>query len=239
MKILKVLTSVALMMAIAVTPAFAFNIAKVKVKQHAAMHVIVMVERDQDGKVVRGGLCTAYAVGPHTLLTAQHCDAKSNAVYVDTNDKTAIKENRVMSYTITDKLYDGHDHMLLDVSGVYFKDTIQLSDHVRTPVQGEHTYTWGNPAGIRDQYREGVVTGVLPSLAHDNDGGDDDDEMKIPDAPLYLIQEPSVGGDSGEAIFGEHDGQLIGITTFGIFDGQFVGAYAIVFNQAQINQSLK
>lgn len=229
---LKKLASLLVIVAMTAAPVFAhknkFN--KLQEQQHRAMHVIVMVERDADGLPVHAGLCTAYAVGPHTLLTAEHCNMKTNAVYLDTVDRKAIKENRVMSYTVTDKEFDHEDHMLMDVSGVYFKDTIELTDHVRTPKQGEGTYQWGNPAGIRDQYREGVVTGVMPNSEVGDDGVDATGDV-------YIIAEPVVGGDSGSAIFSQTDNKLIGVLTYGIDGGKFAGVYAITFNQTQIDEA--
>ena len=230
---LKNVVSVILMAVMAVTPAFAFNRVKTKAKQHAAMHVIVMVDKDADGNF-HGGLCTAYAVGPHTLLTAEHCnDAKTNAVFIDNTDKAAIKDGKAMSYTVTDRVFDHQDHMLMDVSAVYFKDTIPMD--WRTPVQGEHTYQWGNPGGMRDQYREGVVMGMIPPLPQDPE-----DEEKIDaTAPIWLIAEPVVGGDSGSAIFSANDGRMIGVLTYGIDNGQMAGMYEIKFTPEQIQESLK
>lgn len=230
MKFVRQLLSVLLIAVFAATPAFAFNAAKVKVKQHAAMHIIAMVERDSDGKIINGGLCTAYAVGPHTLLTAEHCNVpNTNAIYLDDAvNRDEIRAGRGISYSITDREFDHQDHMLIDISGVNFKGTIELTDHVRKPLQGEHTYQWGNPGGKRDQYREGYVMGkiVLPK-----------EESAEIDATgdIYLIAEPVIGGDSGSAIFSAVDGQLIGVLTYGIDEGQVAGMYAIEFTQAQID----
>lgn len=230
---LNTVVSVILMAVMAVTPAFAFNRVKTKAKQHAAMHVIVMVDKDEEGNF-HGGLCTAYAVGPHTLLTAEHCnDAKTNGVYIDNTDKKAIMSGKAGSNTVTDRVFDHQDHMLMDVSGVYFKDTIPLD--WRTPVQGERTYQWGNPGGMRDQYREGVVMGLIPPVPQDPE-----DEEKIDaTAPIWLIAEPVVGGDSGSAIFSEKDGKMIGVLTYGIDEGQMAGMYEIKFTPEQIQASLK
>ena len=54
-----------------------------------------------------------------------------------------------------------------------------------------------------------------------------------------MIAEPVVGGDSGTSVFSAVDGQLIGIITYGMDDGQIAGVYAIVFTQAQITASLQ
>jgi hypothetical protein len=230
---MKKIVSAILMVVMAVTPTFAFNKVKTKSKQHAAMHVIVMIDKDEEGNV-HGGLCTAYAVGPHTLLTAEHCnDAKTNAVFIDNTDTKAIKEGKAMSYTVTARVFDHQDHMLMDISGVYFKNTIPMD--WRTPVQGEHTYQWGNPGGMRDQYREGYVVGEIPPAPADSD-----DEEKIDaTAGIWIIAEPVIGGDSGSAIFSAVDGRMIGVLTYGIDEGQLAGVYEIKFTPEQIQESMK
>ena len=206
---------------------------KLQAEQHKAMHEIVMVLRDADGNIVEAGLCTAYAVGPHTLMTAEHCnEPTATGVYIDPISREEIKLGHVASYTILDREFDHQDHMLLDVSGVYFKDTIYLSPNVRLPKQGEKTYSWGNPHGYRDQYREGLVTGSMPSA----DIGDTDVDAKGP--LLYLVQTTVIGGDSGSSVFGE-DGQLIGIVTYGINGGTLMGMFPIQFSGAQIEQAGK
>jgi hypothetical protein len=46
-----------------------------------------------------------------------------------------------------------------------------------------------------------------------------------------------VGGDSGSAIFSAEDGQLVGITTWGLNYGMFLGSYPLMFTQEQIDQA--
>jgi hypothetical protein len=232
-KIFRSLASLVIIATLAISPAFGIHkkqLTKLQENQHKSMHEIVMVNRDENGKVIGGGLCTAYAVGPHTLLTAEHCnDEYATGVYIDA-PLQLIRPQQVMSYKIISRTFDKQDHMLLDVSGIYFKNTIELTDHVRVPRQGEHTYQWGNPGGIRDQYREGVVMGNMPSS-----GDDEIDATGV----VYLIQETVIGGDSGSSVFSAEDGQLIGIITYGIDDGKLAGVYAIAFTQAQITASMK
>jgi V8-like Glu-specific endopeptidase len=219
---------------LAISPAFGIHkkqLTKLQEEQHKAMHVIVEVERDVDGNPIRGGLCTAYAVSSHTLLTAQHCDLNTNAIYIDTTDREAIKSQHVMSYTILSKTYDNEDHVLYVVSGITFNHTIVLTAHVEVPKQGTHVYQWGNPAGVRDQYREGVVIGSMPNPTPDSDN----EERVNATGTVYLIEEPVVGGDSGSAIFSMEDGQLIGVLTYSIDGGQLAGVYAVVFTQAQLD----
>jgi hypothetical protein len=230
-KFLRNLASLVIIATMALSPAFGIHkkqLTKLQEQQHKAMHEIVMVDRDADGKVIGGGLCTAYAVGPHTLLTADHCnDTKATGVYIDA-PLELIRPGKVMSYKIISRTFDHQDHMLLVVSGVYFQNTIVLTDHVRAPHQGEHTYQWGNPAGIRDQFREGLVTGSMPNIKSD-------DEPIDASGIVYLIAEPVIGGDSGSSVFSAEDGQLIGIVTYSMDNGQLAGVYAIQFTQAQLD----
>ena len=238
MKFLSKLTSLALTIVLAAAPAFSYNQVKIKAKQHSAMHVIVMIQRDIDGKSLHGGLCTAYAVGPHTLLTAEHCNIpETNAVYLDNEDHDAIKNNKVMSYTIISRTFDHQDHMLLDISAVNFPDTITLSASVRTAKQGEKVYFWGTPNGVPNQYREGYVMGTMPTPKPDPE--DQDSEKVDATATLTLAAMPTIGGDSGSAVFAEKDGQLVGIVTFGFADGQVMGMFPIQFTQAQIATSMQ
>lgn len=234
-KFLQNLASFVIIATMAISPAFGIHkkqLTKLQEQQHKAMHVIVEVERDADGNPLHGGLCTAYAVAPHTLLTAEHCDMKTNAIYIDTTDREAIKSQRIMSYTIVKKIYDNQDHVLYVVSGITFNSTIVLTANVELPKTGVHTYQWGNPSGVRDQYREGVVMGSMPNPNQDTD------EPVNATGIVYLIAEPVVGGDSGSAIFSAEDGQLIGVLTYGIDDGQIAGMYAVVFTQAQLDAAV-
>ena len=155
----------------------------------------------------------------------------TNAIYIDTTDRQAIKEHRVMAYTITSKTYDNQDHVLYVISGITFQNTIMLTAHVRVPRQGEKSYQWGNPGGVRDLYREGLVIGSMPNPTPDPEDG----ERVNATGTVYLIAEPVVGGDSGSAIFSMEDGQLIGVLTYGIDGGQIAGVYAVVFTQAQLD----
>lgn len=200
--------------------------------QHRAMHEIVMLQRDENGEVVDGGLCTAYAVGPHTLLTAEHCNAKTDRVYIDPISRADVKADKAPSYEITARVFDNEDHMLLDIKGDNFKDEIYLSPNVRLPEQGERTYTWGNPAGIRDQYREGIVAGSEPYQFTDGD-------VNAVGPTMYIVQTVAIGGDSGSAVFSATDGAVIGIVTYGFNNGTMMGMFPIKFSGAQIEKALE
>ncbi len=196
-----------------------------------------MVDRDQNGVILGGGLCTAYAIGPHTLMTAEHCnDPATDQIYVDPMDRDAIRNNTAVSFTVVSRQFDHQDHVLMDLHGANFKNVIYIGPveaGARLPKQGEKTYQWGNPQGIRDQFREGLVMGSIPT----SDLKDMDDVDAT--GPLYLVQEVVVGGDSGSAVFSQEDGKVIGIVTFGLQDGTIMGMFPILFTGEQIGASLK
>lgn len=199
------------------------------------MHEIFMVERDASGKIVDGDECTAYAVGPHTLLTAEHCNLKTNTIYVDPASGAAVKQGVAQASEILDREYDHEDHMLLDITGVDFTDVAVITPG-RVPVQGEHVYFWGNPGGVRDMYREGVVMGSVP---YDKDNAKRDEGVDVVGPVMYMIQMPTIPGDSGSAVFSASDNAILGIVTFGIDNGQIAGIFPIEFTGAQLVQALR
>jgi len=195
-----------------------------KTNEHKSMHAIVM-DNGKTGDDHEGAGCTAYAISDHVLLTAEHCNLEGGHLYLDPQKIDGKMDSR-FPITVVEKVFDHQDHMLLVVPSVKFKHHIDYDP--RLPVQGEHAYFWGNPQLIRDQYREGVVMGILP--ASDVDGDVD------ATASVYLMQMTVAGGDSGSSIFGE-DGRLIAIVTYGIDDGKVVGAYALAFTKAQVHEA--
>jgi len=236
MKLLRKILSAALAVALLTATAFPLNskqFDKLKDAEHKSMHMIMMGDRDANGKF-QGGLCTAYAVGPHTLLTAEHCnDQYATSVYIDA-DRDAVHAGKAMSYTVA-RSFDKQDHMLLDVSGIVFPVYIPLAAaQERTPIQGEHFYFWGCPQGLRDQYREGYVLGSMPFSSADALEA----EVDAHGPRLYLFSGPVIGGDSGSSVFNEK-GERIGVVTFGIDNGQIIGIFPLEFTQAQIDAAMQ
>lgn len=203
-----------------------------KDREHKAMHMIVMFapERDSDGKL-DGGQCTAYAVAPHVLLTAQHCDYDDGILFIDPSSPEDVKAGKVQSYGVTEKVFDGADHMLLVVPGITFTDFITydpLTYHA--PVQGEHLYFWGNPRGVKDQYREGYVMGTFPTTK--------DDDVILPGQPIITIFMVAVGGDSGSAIFDADTGAVVAVVTYGMAAGSLTGVYPLQFKQSDVLEAV-
>lgn len=174
------------------------------------MHWIVMVTPEE-----KAG-CTANAIGPHALLTAQHCDLPGAVLHID---------GLPFDFPVVEKEYDGHDHMILIVGGVTFKDRIGYN--VQPPSMGEHVHLWGNPRGIRDQYREGLYAGQMELQG---------DDVLVKDAPVDMFVMSIQPGDSGSAILND-DGQIVGIVTYGVFGGMFGGSYRLQFSKDQIKRA--
>ena len=191
-----------------------------KEEQHKATLEILMINK----ALHAGAGCSATAIAPHVLLTAQHCDVENGLLYLNQNSKPYTN-----GQTVTEKYYDNNDHMSMVVPSVEFKHFITYdASKVRKITQGEHLYFWGNPALVLNQYREVYATGTFPSTNQDavNASG-----------PFEMVSGPVVGGDSGSAIFSAEDGQLVGITTWGLNYGMFLGSYPLMFTQEQIDQA--
>lgn len=187
---------------------------------HKAEHWIVI------GDDKEAGGCTATAIGPHALLTAQHCDVDAPdgseiKIFVDVDGKP--RYSTPTPYAIVAKKFDGSDHMILLLSGPTFQDVMPYV--TAPPLQGESVLWWGNPAGVRDMLREGYVMGASPAPVPPS-GADIQ--------TLWYVDAPSIPGDSGSAVVDATDGHLVCIVTFGINDGEFMGCFALRFTPDQI-----
>lgn len=119
------------------------------------------------------GHCSASAVGPHTILTAEHCISPT-ATYSIPGGKLQI----------TSILRDGNDHVLLEVDK---KFDVWAQINLTQPEAGTHVYIWGNPGDLSDVYREGTISGVV------EEG----------DKAIILVDINGYFGDSGSGVFNE------------------------------------
>jgi hypothetical protein len=193
-----------------------------KDEQHRATFTIILANNDKHS--IAG--CSATAISEHVLLTAEHCDIEDGLLYLNQTGKPL--QNPV---TIAQKYYDHMDHMLLVTPGVEYKHTVDYSPEKYKPLlPGEHIYLWGNPGFIRDQYREGYVSGQFKPSIEERD-------LEI-DAggPITMFAMPVVGGDSGSAVFSAEDGRLVGVTTYNVLD-KFLGTYPLQFTEADVQQA--
>lgn len=88
------------------------------------------------------GLCSGTAVGPHTLMTANHCFLTGDLKRVNGHPVRAGKRVKLSA-----------DGVLVDVDMTFPK----YAKRGPRPVQGQRVRFIGNPGGNADVYREGYV----------------------------------------------------------------------------------
>jgi hypothetical protein len=138
------------------------------------------------------GHCSATVVGPHAILTAQHCFFDSNLIRLD-----AEKEPTV----ILAALVDGNDHVIYIVDRTFSR---WASINERTLVVGEPVHIWGAPGKNVDVYRSGYFAGY----SHEKDF---DPTLTVQFENFIL---PIYGGDSGSGLFDEN-GNVVAVTSMG------------------------
>jgi hypothetical protein len=163
------------------------------------------------------GQCSAYTVGPHTILTAGHCfmyDPKLAATTIGFGDNIAPSQVEIT--------YDHHDHALLRFSDRTFPVWVKMV-FTAPKWQGERVVMWGNPSAIfnaTDCYREGYYSGA--SLVKDNRG-----TLRL----VYIFVLPMEHGDSGSLVF-DNSGRIISMAS--MMDSGFMMAEGFFFTPAQI-----
>jgi len=169
-----------------------------------------------DGK----GACSASALGPHALLTAQHCDVGEEYLTVDLE---------LSPRKIVGRITDGEDHIIFLVNGSKFKATMAAEYDPTTyalPTVGEKVFLFGDGRAMYPpQYRNGYYTGTAKI--------EDGDASKDPD--VFLFDLNIIPGDSGSAVYGD-GGKLVTLITYSM-GGKFAGCYKMAFTEAQIAQA--
>jgi Trypsin-like peptidase domain len=176
-------------------PMHANHIASLEAK---ASHMIVF--ENSDGDPQSG--CTATAVGPHALMTADHCND-------DDKLKTVQLDMGVRKYHIVDKMHDKRDHVIYLVDGPEFKNTVRISTSV--PSVNDPVYLIGSGGGtFPGEYKQGVVLDEYDPSDVDSDAG------------MVYASIPGIPGDSGAAIYAQ-DGTIVGLLTYGFSEKTFYG----------------
>lgn len=141
--------------------------------------------------VMGGDICSATAVGPHALLTASHCEAATDDIYLQGKDKPAHIEGHIR---------DGHDHTIYLLSGITFSvySTVDLNGNLQ---QGDDVFMFGNPGMWSDVFRRGYMAG---KTQHTSLFGSSPTEIMFDMAGWH--------GDSGAAIFST-GGAIVGVVT--------------------------
>lgn len=94
---------------------------------------------------LEGGVCSATAVGPRTLLSASHCIKEGQPV---------LLINGTL-YGILRIERDGHDHALIVVTKVFH----QVATRGPEPKVGDKVHWIGQPMGLENVYGEGLIVG--------------------------------------------------------------------------------
>lgn len=209
-----------IVLALFALPCFAVNI---KEDIHKSMHYAFITGPAGEG------YCTIYAVGPNTILTAEHClsganEAKQNLFILDDQGT----QKGPMAYD--KELYlDGNDHALivlekLDVANnpykpfdVWVKDLAFYTAH-----QGDKVYMYGATTSVAavDLYREGMFVGYSIKVS-------DDDHIAL------FFDLRAAAGDSGALIFDDQN-HLIGMCSFG--EQVFTASYSFAFTQNELSK---
>jgi V8-like Glu-specific endopeptidase len=178
-------------------------------EQHDATHWVIQDDGKKPTTRAEAAGCSATAVAPHVLLSAHHCYVSDSKIFID---------GGVVGYSFT-AIFDTNDTALYIVPDYTFKNIVPFAPHDGELKQGDRVHIFGNPAGVRDIFREGYVAGK--------------DEVKEDHLKIWIVVMPTVGGDSGSSVW-DADGHICGVVTYGVFDGKMMGFAAPTFTANQL-----
>jgi V8-like Glu-specific endopeptidase len=160
-------------------------------QQHVTTHRIATYDIIKgDGWNQEVGHCSGTVVGPHAILTAQHCFMNSNLIRLD-----AEKEPTVIVFAFI----DGHDHIIYMVNRT-FKTWAIINE--RKLIPNESVHLWGSPGRHGDVYRAGYFDKY-------DSKKELDPELKVKFEAFIL---PVYKGDSGSGVFDEN-GSVVAVTS--------------------------
>lgn len=151
------------------------------------------------------GVCSATAIGRHSLLTASHCDLGMSELLVDE-----------LSVKIVSRISDGRDHTIFVVDEKFSQYAHLEDSSIKV---GDEVWICGNPLGLDQVVRYGHFAGA-----------EIDPDTKLTD-DMYDIN--GWFGDSGAAIFDKH-GRIVDVVSFGV-SFSMVGTYKLNFTSAQLS----
>lgn len=198
----------------------AFAVSPVIDKAHKASYQIGQVV------VSGGGRCSATAIGPHALLTAAHCEAPTDYLYI-----RGVEANPVL---IVGRIRDEQDHTIYLLKGVTFAvyADVLLTDPLEI---SEDVFTFGNPGDWQDIYQRGYVAGIKVDHSIQAAMGDSD-----PDEIFLDFQ--AFPGQSGAGVFNT-DGKLVAVVAATDMQVKhddaiaFAAAYRLSFTQAELDKA--
>jgi hypothetical protein len=97
------------------------------------------------------GVCSATAVGRHTLLSATHCFAGAHSLAVDG-----------VPVQVLALIQDGNDHTLAIVSTTF----TAIAELGHAPSVADPVHYWGEPGAMHDLYRKGYMSGDVVLDGH-------------------------------------------------------------------------
>jgi hypothetical protein len=181
--------------------------------QQRASHMI----RYLDDKGAGRGLCTGTAIGPHAILTAEHCNDGTGS---DKSTQIEI-DYSTHKYRIMHSIVDDRDHEIYLIDGPPLKNIVAVN------LGDLHT-------GQHIQYY-GFGQGVYPSTLRQGRVRATDDPSDVDaTAKLYLFDFPAIHGDSGSAIY-DDSGNIVGLVSYVLpwYGRKVMGAFALNFDSAQ------
>lgn len=202
------------------------------VKQvYSSMHQIHMEREDSES------YCTAYATGPHTIITAEHCIEGSKEAPIFTIDPRSNNPKLAIAGQI---IKDGNDHVIielqhlnLETSFSKFDSWIDVSKRNLTIRQGEVVYFFGAPdsIGCSNCFHFGYFSGegILET-------DDPEDDWNVKDHSLLIFIVPVAPGDSGSLMF-DKNGNPVGMVSSGQWG--FTGSFKFGFTDEQWKEASK
>jgi hypothetical protein len=186
---------------------------------HAAMHeVYIAAPHEADN-----GYCTVYAIGPHTILTAEHCLGDYPKADLLILDEYGTKQG---AHAVVDEvILDGNDHAIAILKGAGLSsDFKEFKAYLGKPApyslqQGDRVFKYAVTASIvcKDCYTEGYFSGYA---------------MRGEKVVTWFIL-PAATGDSGALIFNVNN-QLVGMVSFAL--SGFTGGYGFGFTDKEWNR---
>lgn len=162
-------------------------------------HMVTLLDEDEKPRA----LCSATAVGPHTIMTAAHCNLGKD----DEHSTEVQLDYSVRNYHILSELDDGQDHVMYLLDGPAFKSMVTPVSE-SDPNPGDEVVLYGDGAGA---YPPRPVYGVIDGDMRAQDVSDVDRG----DGIQYLTMNPT-HGDSGSAVYDLKDGHIVGLLTYGV-----------------------
>jgi V8-like Glu-specific endopeptidase len=160
-------------------------------RQHANTHRIAVYDMlGAKGFNKEAGHCSGTVVGPHAILTAQHCFQDSNLIRLDTEKEPTV---------IVAAIIDGNDHVIYIVNRE-FSTWTPISE--RQLVSNEPVHFWGAPGHNKDVYRDGY----FQKMTTEKDV-DPDEKFQF---QMFIL--PVFGGDSGSGIL-DADGSVVAVVS--------------------------